>query len=151
MEHFCLPYELCCLQWEIASEHLERLPASCQCLPPEQGLSWQRIPNLEGPTRKPGHASVLSTHSDTAVPAFHRIRMFKRTFRHASVFKTHRHAVYHCLKQVQKPFRHASVFKTRVLTRACPFLKRAFSAIKDSKNKRLPLEKGIEWHRISKE
>ena len=35
----------------------------------------------------------------------------KVLFRHASVFKTHRHAVYHCLKEVQKPFRHASVFK----------------------------------------
>ena len=50
-------------------------------------------------------------------------------FRHDSVFRTHRHAVYYCLKGVQKPFRHASVFKTRVLTRACPFLKRAFSPI----------------------
>ena len=34
--------------------------------------------SLEEPTRKPRHASVLSTHSDTqAVPAFHCIRMFK--------------------------------------------------------------------------
>ena len=79
-------------------------------------------PSSEGPTRKPRHASVFGTHSDTqAVPAFHCIRMFKGIFRHASVFKTH-----HCLKEVQKPFRHASVFKTRVSTRACPFLKRAF-------------------------
>ena len=31
----------------------------------------------------------------------------------------------------RKPFRHASVFKTRVSTRACPFLKRAFSPIYD--------------------
>ena len=43
----------------------------------------------------------------------------KALFRHASVFKTHRHAVYHCLKEVQKPFRHASVFKTRISTCAC--------------------------------
>ena len=36
---------------------------------------------LEGPTRKPRHASVLSTHSDTqAVPALHCIRMFKGIF-----------------------------------------------------------------------
>ena len=36
---------------------------------------------LEGPTRKPRHASVFSTHSDTqAVPAFHCIRMFKGIF-----------------------------------------------------------------------
>ena len=48
----------------------------------------------------------------------------------ARVLKMHRHAVYHCLKEVQKPFRHASVFKTRVSTRACPYLKRAFSPIK---------------------
>ena len=85
---------------------------------------------LEGPTRKPRLAGVFSTHSDMqAVPAFHCIRMCKGVlFRHAS-FKTHRHAAYHCLKEVQKPFQHASVFKTRVSTRACPFLKRAFSPI----------------------
>ena len=84
--------------------------------------------NLEGPTRKPRHASVFSTHSDTqAVPAFHCIRLcLKAFFRHASVFKTHRHAVYHCLKEVQEPFRHASAFKTRVSTRACPFLNARF-------------------------
>ena len=36
---------------------------------------------LEGPTRKPRHASVFSTHSDTqAVPAFHCTRMFKGIF-----------------------------------------------------------------------
>ena len=36
------------------------------------------IPSLEGPTRKPRHASVFSTHSETqAVPAFHCMRMFK--------------------------------------------------------------------------
>ena len=68
---------------------------------------------LEVPTRKPRHASVFSTHSDTrTVPAFHCIRLcLKAFFRRASVFKTHRHAVYHCLKEIQKPFRHASVFK----------------------------------------
>ena len=36
---------------------------------------------LEGPTRKPRHASVFGTHSDTqAVPALHCIRMFKGIF-----------------------------------------------------------------------
>ena len=36
---------------------------------------------LEGPTRKPRHASVFSMHSDTqAVPSFHCIRMFKGIF-----------------------------------------------------------------------
>ena len=35
----------------------------------------------EGPTRKPRHASVFSTHSDMqAVPTFHCIRMYKGTF-----------------------------------------------------------------------
>ena len=34
--------------------------------------------SLAGPTRKPRHASVFSTHSDTQpVPAFHCIRLFK--------------------------------------------------------------------------
>ena len=38
-------------------------------------------PILEGPTRKPRHARVFSTHSDTqADPAFHCIRMFKGIF-----------------------------------------------------------------------
>ena len=41
----------------------------------------QELWTLEGPTRKPRHASVFSTHSDTqSVPAFHCIRMFKGTF-----------------------------------------------------------------------
>ena len=40
-----------------------------------------QVKNLEGPTCKPRHASVLTTHSDTqAVPAFHCIRMFKGFF-----------------------------------------------------------------------
>ena len=39
---------------------------------------------LIGPTRKPRHASVFSTHSDMqVVPAFHCIRMLK------SIFSTH--------------------------------------------------------------
>ena len=39
---------------------------------------------LEGPTRKPRHASVFSTHSDTqAVPAFQCIRCLEAFFRHA--------------------------------------------------------------------
>ena len=44
------------------------------------------------------------------------IRMFKGIlFRHASVFLTHRHAVYQCLKKPPTFFRHARVlFKTRV-------------------------------------
>ena len=85
---------------------------------------------LEGPTRKPRHASVFSTHSDTqAVPAFHCIRLcLKACFRQAKRFKTHRHAVYQCLKKPPIFFRHASVFKknARFDTLACPFLKRAF-------------------------
>ena len=45
----------------------------------------------------------------------------KAFFRRASVFETHRHAVYHCfliIKEVQKPFRHASVFKMRAFRHA---------------------------------
>ena len=39
------------------------------------------ILTLEGPTRKPRHASVFSTRSDTqAVPAFHCMLMFKGIF-----------------------------------------------------------------------
>ena len=39
-----------------------------------------RDKSLEGPRRKPRHASVFSTRSDTqAVPALHCIRMFKGT------------------------------------------------------------------------
>ena len=36
----------------------------------------------------------------------------KALFPHASVLKTHRHAVYQCLKKPPTFFRHASVFKT---------------------------------------
>ena len=37
--------------------------------------------NLEGPTRKPRHASVVSTHSDTqAVPAFRKILLVSVKF-----------------------------------------------------------------------
>ena len=61
--------------------------------------------SLEGPTRKPRHASVFSTHSDTqAVPAFHCTRMFNSIFSTRVFFKTNRHAVSHCLREVQKPF-----------------------------------------------
>ena len=71
---------------------------------------------LEGPTRKPRHASVFSMHSDTqAVPAFHCIRMSKSIFFETRFFKTHRHAVYHYLNEVQKPFRQASVLKRALL------------------------------------
>ena len=39
---------------------------------------YQCVENLEGPTRKPQHASIFSTHSDMqAVPAFHCFRMLK--------------------------------------------------------------------------
>ena len=85
--------------------------------------------NLEGPTRKPRHASVFSTHSDTqAVPAFHCIRMFKSIFSTRAFLKCTDtlSTIAHKRPKNEKPFRHASVFKTRVLTRACPFLKRAF-------------------------
>ena len=47
----------------------------------EKITTWGSRLALDGPTRKPRHASVLSTHSDTqAVPAFHCIRMFKGIF-----------------------------------------------------------------------
>ena len=83
------------------------------------------------PRNKPRHASIFGTHSNTrAVPAFHcRNECLKAFFRHASVFKTHRHAVFQCLKKPPTSFRHTSVFKTCVSTRECPFLKRAFSPI----------------------
>ena len=86
---------------------------------------------FQGPTRKPRHASVFSTSTPTRKRFPHSTvhECFTALFRRASVFKTHRHAVYQCLKEVQKPFRHASVFRTRVSTRACPFLKRAFLLI----------------------
>ena len=75
---------------------------------------------IKRPTRKPRHASVFSTHSDTqAVPAFHCIRMSQGSFRHASVFKTHQHAVYQYLQKpptffdtlafLKRAFRHARV------------------------------------------
>ena len=44
-------------------------------------LAWPPLQSLEGPTRKPRHASVFSTHSDTqAVLAFHCIRICKGIF-----------------------------------------------------------------------
>ena len=47
-------------------------------LEPEGQNHPKFMSSFEGPTRKPRHASVFSTHSDTqAVPAFHCIRMFK--------------------------------------------------------------------------
>ena len=53
---------------------------ACVCIYLRQSLNdWEK--NLEGPTRKPRHASVFSTHSDTqSGPAFHCIRMFKGIF-----------------------------------------------------------------------
>ena len=39
------------------------------------------ILHFKGPTRRPWHASIFNTHSDTQVaPAFQRIRMFKGIF-----------------------------------------------------------------------
>ena len=56
---------------------------------------------LEGPTRKPRHASVFSTYSDTqAAP---RIPLCTKVLRHffdTRVLKTHRHAVYQCSSPV---------------------------------------------------
>ena len=77
--------------------------------------------NLEGPARQRRHARVFSTHSDTqAGPAFHCVyECLEAFFRHASVFKTRRHAVYQCLKKPPIFFRRARVFKTLVSTRAC--------------------------------
>ena len=49
--------------------------------PAQQKQVPKKFSILEGPTRKPRHASVLSTHSDTQeVPAFHCKRMFKGIF-----------------------------------------------------------------------
>ena len=60
---------------------------------------------FEGPTRKPRHASVFSTHSDTqAAPAFHCIGMFKGIFSTRAFFLTHRHAVYQCLQKLRHFF-----------------------------------------------
>ena len=89
------------------------------CEPKDQTLRRIRTLHLQerrADTQTPTRNNVFSTHSDTqAVPAFHCIRLcLKAVFRHARVFKTHRHAVYHCLKEVQNHF------NTRV------FLKRAF-------------------------
>ena len=63
---------------------------------------------LEGPTRKPRHASVFSTSTPTR-KQFPHSTVETNVYRHffstrARVLKTHRHAVYHCLKEVQKPF-----------------------------------------------
>ena len=71
-------------------------------------------------TQTPTRHSVFSTHSDTqAVPAFHCIWLcLKAFFRHASVFKMHRHAVYHCLKEVQKPRFDMLVFLKRAFRHA---------------------------------
>ena len=42
----------------------------------------------------------------------------KAFFRHASVFETHRHAVYHCLKKPPTFFRHANDFLKRAFRHA---------------------------------
>ena len=66
-------------------------------------------------TQTPTRHSVFSTSTPTRKRFPHSTvyKCLKAFFRHASVFKTHRHAVYHCLKEVQKPFRRASVCKTK--------------------------------------
>ena len=52
----------------------------------------------------------------------------KAFFRHARVFKTHRHAVYQCLKKPPTFFRHASVSKhVRFDTRVPVFKTRVFA------------------------
>ena len=59
--------------------------------------------SLERPARKPRHATAffareLRHASGFRIPLY--TTMFKSfSFRHASVFKTHRHAVYQCLNQ----------------------------------------------------
>ena len=128
----------CFVSWETETiKNSPKTPAIFQCKIPRQirkkmftksfwrggkvTLPVRLLPNFHcgqklrrADTQTPTRWCVLSTHSDTqAVPAIHCIRIcLKAFFRHASVFKTHRHAVYHCLKEVQKPFRHANVFKT---------------------------------------
>ena len=82
--------------------------------------SSHRIGAWKGRHANPDTLALLArTPTRKRFPHSTAYECLKAFFRHASVFKKHRHAVYHCLKEVQKPFRHASVFKTRVSTRAC--------------------------------
>ena len=72
---------------QVGSENMHSTHSRCYALteitskPCQSQLCFTGFGLLEGPTRKPRHASVFSTHSDTqAVPAFHCIRMFKDIF-----------------------------------------------------------------------
>ena len=60
------------------------------------------VGNLEGPTRKPRHAFLARTPTRKRFPHSTVHECLKAFFRHASVFKTHRHAVYHCLQRGPK-------------------------------------------------
>ena len=89
----------------------------------------RRPPRFEGQHINPDTRAFLArTHSDTqAVPACRCIQMFKAFFRHASMFKTHGHAVHQCLKKPPTLFRNANVFKTLFDTRMSVFLMRVFA------------------------
>ena len=89
-------------------EMAQKAAKQCPC---SQAVN-EPMRTLEGPTRKPRHASVARAPTRKRSPHSTVYECLKAFFRHARVFKRHRHAVYHCLKEVQKPFRHASVFKT---------------------------------------
>ena len=171
--------------------------------------------SLEGPTRKPRHASSFSMHSDTqAVPAFQcisegpkggrrkgagvancrifrsavpsvvvwsilspcfrvwgeekvmtiydagplaagplcgllSIRMFKGIFRHASVFKMHRHAVYHCLKRSKNHFDTlAFVKRSRFDTRVSVFKMRVFPHLREGE-RQSPLRGELSRHAVA--
>ena len=62
-------------------------------------------------TQTPTHHSVFGTSTPTRkrFPHSTACECLKAFFRHASVFKTHRHAVDHCLKEVQKKHFDAQV------------------------------------------
>ena len=89
-------------------------------------LYSRKFGSLEGPTRKPRHASVFSTHSDTqAVPAFHCIRVFKGTFstrafffyaptRCLPLFKRGPKTISTCFFFIARFDMRVSVFKSRV-------------------------------------
>ena len=92
------------------------------------GLKLRRA-DTQTPTRH--SAFSTSTPIRERFPHSTAYECLKAFFRHASVFKTHRHAVYQCLKKPPTFFRHASVFETLVSTRACPFLNARFRPSKD--------------------
>ena len=94
-----------------AKQHASGLQGHPSSTPNPSGKALRRA-DTQTPTRH--SVSRTSTPTRKRFPHSTAHECLKALFRHASVFKTHRHAVYHCLKEVQNPFRHTSVFKTRV-------------------------------------